>query len=207
MQVCFALLLVVQGTIFTFLQRDEASSLLPDSQHCCTLWGGRRRKREEEVGGSSPRSPTWTALLKASDVTDTSLLFVFATPISSVTGARGGTRQSSPPPSLFLFPTSSSHPVPRPFISITLRLSSFFWIVFTISPTHTLSGFSLSPPNTSSLSLLTLVSLQHAYSQGGGEREREREEKEGTCHSDCEASSCFPQKNLFQAQHPCDYYR
>lgn len=136
-------------------------------------------------------------------MTDTSLLFVFATPISSVTGAWEETRQSITSP----LPLSSSSsldlllfyffitlcPSPLPFYNSSFIIFSSSFCHF--SPIRTSSGFSLSPHNTSSLPPYPSppsVSLQHAYSQG--------EKKRGTCHSDREASSCFPLREISARQ-------
>lgn len=102
-------------------------------------------------------------------MTDTSLLFVFATPISSMTGACGETRQSITIPSRL--PLSSPHLpcvfitlCPRHFLSITLNLLAFLPLF-------------LSPfiPHVDSHCLLIrypLLSLQQANSWADGEKER-----------------------------------
>lgn len=109
-----------KGPIFWF---QQSFIFLLDSQHCSRAEG-------EDEKDSTHQSLTPTALLKGSDVTDTSLLFVFATPISSVTGACRETRQSITIPSLLPVLSPSSlrlyhAPIPRLSLSITLNLSSF----------------------------------------------------------------------------------
>ena len=139
---------------------------------------GRRRRRKKKWGGSSHRSLTWTALLeKGSDVTDTSLLFVFATPISSVTGACGETRQSITVPSLHpSLPVSLSHSIP----SLAFFLFILFLTTFSNPPPPTIHSYLVWLVIVSSYSLLSSplppypsplsVSLQHARVTEGEER-------------------------------------
>lgn len=127
----FFCLLVIHRTVFKIFflipaKKEWSFTFLADSQQRRCV-AEREEGGEKAGGGSSHRSLTWTALLeKGSDVTDTSLLFVFATPISSVTGACGETRQSITVPSL-LSPVLSSSSSPCVFITLRpLALLSFF---------------------------------------------------------------------------------
>lgn len=176
---CRSSLLVVHRTDFKFFQKEESFIFLTDSHTTVAYLS--RAVGEEEEKGLSHWSLTWTALLKGSGVTDTSLLFVFTTPISLVTGACGEKRQSitvllvSPRP-LFIFPVSLSHSFPHLFLYISLYLNSFVFCLLFLSISHShlvwISEFSLSLHNISSLSHhipLLYVSLQHADSQGDSE--------------------------------------
>lgn len=127
-------------------------------------------------------------------MTDTSLLFVFATPISSMTGACGETRQSITIPSRL--PLSSPHLpcvfitlCPHHFLSITLNLLAFLPLF--LSP--------FIPHVDSHCLLIRYPLLSHCSKPTVGLTERK---KEGACHSGCDSSSCFPLRHTLQKSLP-----
>lgn len=114
-------------------------------------------------------------------MSDTSLLFVFATPISSVTGACGGTRQSITVPSL-----------PAAVLScVFIALASSFLLLLIhclFLPLLSLKSFAPFIPcldlHIISSLLFPLPSLFHCSKPALRMAER-------TCHTDCEVSYCF----------------